>query len=840
LEKKKQGVKKLKVYSLITSFILVLSFIHISFPKAEAALLVEDKIYMREHSKIGGNTANCRFLNTTGTYLNIAAAQAGNSRGNCYIFWTFPPAFLAGKTLEVAWEGVQLEQSSIYVLDGWYDYNTSVAPTGFPLGSFSYQGNGILQTVVANRTHPFALTVDTFPLNFTAGDSSTGNVTLFIFNEDRSANLVSTHLYNMSIKSGASALYQIAFQTAVAEDLVCITGTIATGCGTASQFDRGYYTHILPSVCYGSGIDWFGPYDWAIIFNSKQYIYYLNTTWINVDNFTASYVFEVAFFDGYNWANFTYNAGDGSYNTIQETNRIASITKGSDILGDYGYNSTTGDLWLIFSFILNDYVVDAEGVVFYQKCYTNDIDSGAIADDDIIEIVDEAGKNETEIINNGTVGSLFEACAWTDGTVKQNQTVFKLRGFNIQYSIQFAKWSGGQWVAEDQFMQDFWHSNGGAEDYLGSRDWNLTWSIYGYDTDDDVWVQLASVELTMAEGDEGATTEWIGLFAEHTYGPTKYIDSIQQFNAFIEEEPAAWVRLYTDMWLSTSDRQRSIASRASAYYFGMIDSGWILWGSWSPMIANYTQSIRESPLQNNNGDKVDVAFYDYFKIGMVLNITEQSPAPGHATPYRVCIRDITEYEKNIGDRNEQTKAIDTPIFEAPKIPDLPVTGLLTPLYAAILQLGSWIVDAFSGLADAIWGIIGEYFPWFTDFWDALVASLDGLVSIFVPVFDALIGLFTWGADNIGLLATPFEIIGDTYDTLVQYTSPFFENQPDEVLLLLVLIVGFIPFIEAFTRGDTSFVLSSLKIVWGVASTLIDYTIRFARAVIQFILDAIPL
>ncbi len=448
-------------------------------------------------------------------------------------------------------------------------------------------------------------------------------------------------------------------------------------------------------------------------------------------------------------------------------------------------------------------------------------------------IYNKGGFSQT--VSSGTAGRVdggdtFELFAQNNSWVYTNQTFRKIQQLSTQFSLRFTENGTG----EDQFMQDKLHAPG-AEKSSAKGDWQIEIAMNYCDESADIFVKGFYIILQMEDGDVGADDQWINFNATWYNRDGSFIRS-EIFNGWIELESISQVRIWFDIWFNKQNSSTLGGGRTTAYYFGMHKTPFgIFGGDWSPQIINATESLAFIDLLDNSSSLISSPQLDLMFIS--FNVTR--PITQNATDWRLTLRDFDVLEYKLRDNKQQMEGINTPTPNKPKVPDMPVTGFLAPLYAAITGIGAFVANAMTGLANIAWGFIESQFPWFTGFIDAISASLGNLSTIFFAIYGNMSNGFAFVAERIWLLATPILIVTDTWGLLVDNIAIFFVVNPAEVSLLMVIMLGVIPLMDAVSRGDSSFIIRALSLAWGAANTMMQFFIRLGQIVINIALEFWP-
>jgi hypothetical protein len=753
----------------------------------------------------------------------------------------FPSNSIRYGNLSITWQGIQDEVSNIFVMDGIYSRNES---SWFPAGPLLTTGNGKLQDVVTSRAHPFLEYNENFYLDF--NDSATGFVTLFVENYDNDGvQLSSTYILNMTVYNSVGSMV---WQSLMVHEQFCDTGTPAGACRTGGTSDSGYLQDTGFDFCYGDGVsfpDFEGTLDVLPVGSWIR----TNTTWQGIYNFSTYNKFIVSIQDEYlNYYNvsMTYEPGGlpnvdrGPAFLVQSNQTKAgfggALTKGSTGgSGIWGHNETTGFLWIVIDIWFSYITPTSNNLVINQWCSDG---VGWIPTTVGPPILGTGGGNATtETTGNGTVtdaGEIFEVCTDYLGTAETNYTVVGLRHMHIQYAVRFYDESG---TPEDQFMQTPGHATGGETVYQDPGDYYINWKWYMWDDINSKWVQAIRVSQYVIEGDEGNDDEWVThrfLFYDKDDTLVKTEDMI----SFIEEEPSAKTRFWFDMWINKVNASSVMGARANAYYYGMVNSPYLgIWSSWSPLIYNQTDAMAVTNLYDYNGIIRSADYFaPYYMSKMSVELTRLTDAS--SDNFQVCIEDINILDWQVKENEVPLEGIDTPIYNAPKVPDMPIGGMFAALADALGNLASWIVGALAAVGMAAWRLIEGQFPELAGFLSQTYVMLAVIGSFVVELLEAVVSLFVLVGNSFWIFGFIIDAIGEVWALIQVWISPFMDN-PLEWAQLGILLFVILPFADALAKGDMNAVQEDLSRAWGITSWLLEFSLGLVNKVIGWIMAVIP-
>lgn len=810
-----------KALSLLIVSILLAPLAIIPYAPQAEAFLIDDELQNREYTHSGLST-DVYFTSTAG---GIRLSVLTPAIGYVWGWIVMQGSYLNGKTLNITSSAGGNYASRIFIMDGAYDRSNDAQ--FLSVGGEDYQGlvdigNGELQLIRSGGS--WGSTTDSVVVNI---NNTEFYVSLF-FNS-RSSGLAN---------SGILSVYYICIERPSGG---CWWENELEGAITyddpADDPDRAGVLDTAPgiSVCSLDDIDLINPealdkdgIEYVFV-NEKYYLF--NATWQGA-NMTQSDYYAVQFSDGYQNFTVSYNYTSDRFSIESGEDYIRTMDSSPEWMD---YDNDTQVLWVVFPIYLKEDVEDAEDVSMSGYCSA---DNGWESSSLVFHIYSQGEDVEISLQFNATrpeYGEWFEMCAWETGIASANKTLRKFEHFSTEFAVRFYRNDSGTWVPEDQFMQDPNHL-GALPDtvYGGPGDWRIRFNIWAFDNATDAWIILWGISFWMFEGNEGASDEWIAVRTQARNRTAWLTNYYETFTAFIEEEPAARFRLWMDLWVSPTNSSSVGASRINPYYYGMQDVGWFMWGSWSPFLANVTEAMYFTPLTNGNDVITPASQFDLMKIEAELDFG----VSGGSELYMVCIEDVNINEIKTASRGSSIQGVDTPIYNAPKIPDMPITGMLAPLYSALTSLAGNIWDALAGILELAWDAISTQFPWFTQFIDDMYSLIASFSQFLQSIASGLASLLDFMAESLWLFPVLTGAISDTWVMLVSWLDPFVANAGDWVLLA-VIAFGIIPFAANLSEGKIQAVRNDIDAVWGFLSTMLDWIFRLGKMAIDLVLGLIP-
>lgn len=291
-----------------------------------------------------------------------------------------------------------------------------------------------------------------------------------------------------------------------------------------------------------------------------------------------------------------------------------------------------------------------------------------------------------------------------------------------------------------------------------------------------VWTELLYAEMYIvdgavdAAGGVGVGKAWITvlvLWWARSSNGTMTNQKSSFMSAYTEcgdqvNKDISHTRFYSDLWFNTANQSTTLGARISPMFYGMEEvGGFLVWGTWSPIMFNQTSTMFFADLRNSTGDLIQPHDIELVKFRMrVLKY-----AQGVSTPSGFCDSHtwtITNPQFSRTQATDRMQALDTPQGVEPLVPDMPNASFLSGLTKAIQGISSMIWAGALRFIKVLWASMDTIFTW-----------------IGFPV-----GTFTKISDYV--LTIPsymIELIGYFSDTIVNMGT-----QVSRVFSIVVLIV----------------------------------------------------
>lgn len=244
-----------------------------------------------------------------------------------------------------------------------------------------------------------------------------------------------------------------------------------------------YLEYYDGKVCIPDSVEILNPSaydeDWVPWVYTDEKFYLFNATYENYNN-TLDDLPQIRFSpDGvdnvyvrFRW----YTDINGLWETI-DINDYVDVPDSARLDVAVFYNETTLDLELHFPIWFNGNTPDAQDVEIYMMCSS---DVGWVDAEYRFHIYNDGELIEKTTTGNASFtegGKWFVGCVFGNGTLHANMTYRKIQSFKTQYALRFYENVSGVFVPEDQFMQTYQHSGGGAEKWGNIFDWIINRKI---------------------------------------------------------------------------------------------------------------------------------------------------------------------------------------------------------------------------------------------------------------------------------------------------------------------------------------------------------------------------
>lgn len=218
---------------------------------------------------------------------------------------------------------------------------------------------------------------------------------------------------------------------------------------------------------------------------------------------------------------------------------------------------------------------------------------------------------------------------------------------------------------------------------------------------------------------------------------------------------ATTLQLWLDLWIDRANNSRSVGGTLSPTFYGMDETGFLLFNSWRPIMTNATLGTVTVPLRNSTGSIIQADQIDLMRVSTWV-IT------GSALDTNVwAIRDFKNQDYLLAEG--RLRGIDKPAIVEPLIVDMPSSGFLSGLRKAINALGQTIINALAGA------------------WKTSIGLIDTILE-FLGLGE---GLFSSLVYVLGELLEIFNLVLAEFETLITYAL----NSVTELLRLVIAVSG---------------------------------------------------
>ena len=369
----------------------------------------------------------------------------------------------------------------------------------------------------------------------------------------------------------------------------------------------------------------------------------------------------------------------------------------------------------------------------------------------------------------------------------------------------------------------------------------------------DTWIKGWNVKLIQSNGFTSSKDFWIYVQA-YWYRNGVQISNTTMFSSFYKPGGFNATTIWVDLWFSQKGAAAYGAGRVSAEYYGMQDATtwWQFWYTdWGPMLSDQTMSYYEMPLVDENNNEIRM---DQIKLCKVYSRLSK---PSSSDQYTVGIRHPNINEVHLA--SGAWTGVNTPVFEAPKIMDMPQSGFLAPLVAVITDfimrvtgVGSFINFIRSGLLSQFLDTVFTWFGWqngfttvsgwFTTLFQYMISSIGWVIQIIPIMFNFFavtvpsiiwtmgVAFTTW----IDLINMAWSMLTGVYSSGFNFWVDF--NGPAWVQLAAVLYPAYLYML--YREEGFAAMREHLDFVFWIVLTLLNVFMAVGQMVWGIIFDLI--
>jgi hypothetical protein len=157
---------------------------------------------------------------------------------------------------------------------------------------------------------------------------------------------------------------------------------------------------------------------------------------------------------------------------------------------------------------------------------------------------------------------------------------------------------------------------------------------------------------------------------------------------------------YVDLWFNTMNSSTTIGGRFSSKYYGMKETGWLLWTNWSPLRTNVSESMFFYDLLDPTGNITQPIDIELMKFWVRVLKSGNGAGSCDTHTWRISVPELSV--TLAGDRME---ALNTPDGIDTLVIDMPSGGWMQPITKAIQGIGNAFSKAMFGVVKILIGAL---------------------------------------------------------------------------------------------------------------------------------------
>ena len=222
-----------------------------------------------------------------------------------------------------------------------------------------------------------------------------------------------------------------------------------------------------------------------------------------------------------------------------------------------------------------------------------------------------------------------------------------------------------------------------------------------------------------------------------------------------DKENRTTARFFVDMWFSDFNDSTIVAGRVNSYYYGMNETGWLLWSNWKPFITSNEVSTFVDDFRNPLGNVISSMDIDLIKHwALVQKLTDEGTGESgdeDCDTHTWTLTNFEEYHHKIAD--DRMRGIEHPPYEETKIIDMPQSGFVSTIYNAISSLGTIIWLGALKFVRILWSSMGSILIWafgegFVGFFSRVLEFIISIPQIIFKLLNQLSFMITYLVDVI--------------------------------------------------------------------------------------------
>ncbi len=565
-----------------------------------------------------------------------------------------------------------------------------------------------------------------------------------------------------------------------------------------------------------------------IIAGRRYYDFEARTEAINALRITEQ---RVQFSDGAHTIEVRYNNETDTFSIVNDEFAFLSTSASNAT----SFNTASNNFTLVVHYLIfpRPNILDRLDAPILMFSNTSSTFSQGFEQVTTVDIFNKGGFSEficsgtCDQVDGGDIFDIFVEEGASGSWAATNITFRNLQAYGARFALRLSFNETGQ----AQLWQDFDHSQGGAEQRTAKGDWQLRVRMYYALNDTSTIIDGWHVLLQMEEGDVGVNDFWTGINATWFNSDGDTFNSTDVFFAFVEDTPKSTVQFWLDFWFNKQNASSIHGGRVNPVFLGMRNGGGLmgsLFPDWAPFLGNQSLTNSFEPNLDAAGNVVLAQNIEFMVLG--FNLSRPSTVSPIAD-FRATLGDFVISEFRIAEG--QMVGVQTPIYNEPKIPNLPLTGFLVPLYAVIASIGDLMVSGLTWAAIQGWQLLQSTFPWLTGTVERGYQLVDLFTLMLGEEFLFILGFLNVVVDALDILLLPLRgiqeawiLLSDTYFTL------FGTVDMAQFLSAGILIIFLTVTLGALMQNDWPFLWNMFRMIGNILMAVVDWTLRLVSWVIS--------
>ncbi len=240
------------------------------------------------------------------------------------------------------------------------------------------------------------------------------------------------------------------------------------------------------------------------------------------------------------------------------------------------------------------------------------------------------------------------------------------------------------------------------------------------------------------------------------------------------KENRTTVRLFVDMWISSLNQSTVVAGRVNSYYYGMNQTGFLLWQNWKPYITSTEVSTFYDDFRNPLGNTISSLDIELIRhwclLQKLVDLGSGEMGDENCDTHTWTVKGFTELHHKVAD--DRYLGIDAPPYEETKVIDMPQSGFLAVIFKALSSLGTVIWMGALKFVRTLWSAMDQILEWMglpSGLFSRIMEFILSIPQLFIVLLNQIGFMITY---SIQIILDMFTVIGLMIYRILYFSGMF--------------------------------------------------------------------